>query len=74
MPKNITLKFSSSGIQSDIYYLTPEILTKLESKEIEGLPPIEFIEQYADKTLNLSSGICYDHDSFEVYLLLDSFY
>ena len=38
MPKNITLKFSSSGIQSDIYYLTPEILTKLESKEIEGLP------------------------------------
>ena len=69
MPKNITLKFSSSGIQSDIYYLTPEILTKLESKEIEGLPPIQFIEQYADKTLNLSSGICYDHDSFEVYLL-----
>ena len=69
MPKNITLKFRSSGIQSDIYYLTPEILTKLESKELEGLSPLEFIEQNADKTLNLSYGICYDHTSFEVYLL-----
>jgi hypothetical protein len=67
--REITLKFSSSGIQSDIYYLTPEILTKLESKEIEGLPPIEFIEQYADKAFNLSYGICYDHESFEVHLL-----
>ncbi len=69
MPKNITLTFSSSGIQSDIYYLTPEILTKLESKELEGLPPLEFIEQNADKSFNLSYGICYDHKSFEVYLL-----
>ncbi len=69
MPKNIVLKFSSSGIQSDIYYLTPEILTKLESRKTEELPPIEFIEQNADKAFNLSYGICYDHKSFEVSLL-----
>lgn len=69
MSREITLKFSSRGIQSDIYYLTPEILTKLESKEREGLPPVEFIEQYADKAFNLSYGICCDHESFEVSLI-----
>ena len=53
MPKKISLTFCSSGIQSDIYYLTPEILTKLESKELEGLPPLEFIEQNALAVANL---------------------
>ena len=69
MSKNITLKFSSRGIQSDIYYLTSETLTKLEAKDIGELPPLEFIEQNADKAFNLSYGICLDHQSLQIQLV-----
>ena len=39
MTKSITLKFNSSGIQSDIYYLTAETFPKLQDKDIGNISP-----------------------------------
>ena len=64
MAKEITVKFKSPGIQSDIYYLTSDVFEKLERKDTGGLSQVEFIEQNADKEFNLSFGICLDHSEF----------
>mgnify|MGYP001498563530 CR=1 FL=1 len=64
MTKPITLKFTSSGIQSDIYYLTAETFSKLKGKVIGNISPLEYIEQFADKRFNLSYGICLDNPNF----------
>ena len=40
MTKPITLKFTSSGIQSDIYYLTAETFSKLKGKVIGNISPL----------------------------------
>ena len=52
MIKPITLKFTSSGIQSDIYYLTTETFSKLQDKDIRNMSPLEYIQKFADKEFN----------------------
>jgi len=69
MSKEITVKFKSPGIQSDIYYVTAEVLSKLENKDTGGLSQIEFVEQNADREFNLSFGICLDHSEFRASIL-----
>jgi hypothetical protein len=68
MAKEITVKFISPGIQSDIYYLTASALSKLENKDTGGLSQVEFVEQNADKEFNLSFGICLDHSQFRALI------
>ena len=69
MTKSITLKFTSSGIQSDIYYLTAETFSKLQDKDIGNISPLEYIEQFADKEFNLSFGICLDNPNFKAKII-----
>ena len=69
MTKPITLKFTSSGIQSDIYYLTTKTFSKLQDKDIENMSPLEYIEKFADKEFNLSFGICLDNPNFKAKIV-----
>ena len=69
MTKPITLKFTSSGIQSDIYYLTDETFSKLQDKDIGNMSAFEYIEKFADKVFNLSSGICLDNPNFKAKII-----
>ena len=69
MAKDITVKFKSPGVQSDIYYLTSDVFAKLENRDTGGLSSVEFIEQNADKEFNLSFGICRDHVEFRAFII-----
>ena len=69
MPRKITVKFISPGVQSDIYYLTNEHLSKLTNKDISNLSPLDYVEQNADKEFNISYGICLDHPNFKALII-----
>lgn len=68
MKKTIKLTISGRGIQSYAYYISPQTVLSLESKEYaeDGTSAWEFVQENADEELNVSYGLCLDDSELQV--------
>ena len=69
--KKVKLRSETPGVQSYAYYLKREANEKFKTKDPGRLTPLEFIQEMADVTQNMSYEVCADHPEFKGLASID---